>query len=88
MPCCCGCGRPAPSDVAHSNWGEHGKCKGKKADDKYTIPLNRVCHQKFDQYKMGMDRQESRVWFLERLSQTNLTLKWLEREQEQNGVDF
>lgn len=63
LPCCCGCGRGAPSDAAHSNFSEHGKGRGVKADDKWTIPLNRLCHQKFDNYQMGMSKDESLVWF-------------------------
>ena len=61
LPCChCGGG---PSQAAHSNFSEHGKGRGIKADDKYTIPLCHFCHGKLDQYDMGMSRQDSLEWF-------------------------
>lgn len=33
---------------AHSNQGRHGKGMGIKADDKYTIPACRSCHEWLD----------------------------------------
>lgn len=88
MGCCCGCGRKAPSQAAHSNFSEHGKARGMKADDKYTIPLSHECHAKFDQYNMGMNRQQSLEWFMKKWSETNKLIKWQQRDLEQNGVDF
>lgn len=88
LPCCCGCGRKAPSQAAHSNFSEHGKGRGIKADDKYTIPLAHECHGKFDRYEMGMSRDESLEWFMQKWRETNRLLKWQERRLEQNGVDF
>lgn len=88
MNCCCGCGRKAPSQAAHSNFSEHGKARGMKADDKYTIPLSHECHAKFDQYNMGMNRQQSLEWFMKKWSETNKLIKWQQRDLEQNGVDF
>lgn len=88
LSCCCGCGRSAPSDAAHSNFSEHGKGRGIKADDKYTIPLARPCHYAFDNYQMGMNRQESLEWFMQKWRETNRLLKWQERKVEQNGVDY
>jgi hypothetical protein len=43
QPCCCGCGRPAPSEAAHVkiNWF----CMAKKPDDRFAVPLNAWCHQ-------------------------------------------
>lgn len=59
-----------------------------KADDKYTIPLSHECHAKFDQYNMGMNRQQSLEWFMKKWSETNKLIKWQQRDLEQNGVDF
>ena len=60
--------------MAHANWQEMGKGKGIKADDRYTISLCRACHQKFDAYSLGMDRQQSKEWFLKMLDKTNMAL--------------
>lgn len=67
---CCYCGH-TPSDVAHSNFHEHGKSMGKKAGDEFTIPLCRICHMKFDTYSLGFDRQQSKAWFNQQLQITN-----------------
>ena len=72
---CCWCGK-SPCDVAHANWQEMGKGKGIKADDRYTISLCRACHQKFDTYSLGMDRQQSKEWFLKMLDKTNMALEY------------
>lgn len=85
---CCQCGASSKSQAAHSNFGIHGKGKGIKADDKYTIPLCYECHGKLDQYNMGMNRQESLEWFMQKWRKTNRLLKWQERKLEQNGVNF
>ena len=69
---CVNCGA-VPSQAAHSNFGEHGKCKSRKADDKYTIPLCHICHGDFDQYKT-MNRSESVEWFARMLEKTELML--------------
>jgi hypothetical protein len=37
---------------------------------------------------MGMSRDESLEWFMQRWRKTNRLLKWQERKLEQNGVDF
>lgn len=65
MPCC-NCGADPRSQVAHSNFGEHGKGKSIKADDEYTIPLCIFCHQKFDTYSMGLNREQSKAWFMQK----------------------
>ena len=70
---CCRCGG-SPCDVAHANWQEMGKGKGIKADDSYTISLCRSCHALFDTYSLGMDRQQSKAWFLQMLDKTNRAL--------------
>lgn len=41
-PCCCGCGRAAPSEAAHVRIGFGAL--GKKPDDRFAVPLNAQCH--------------------------------------------
>lgn len=69
---CIKCGS-SPSQAAHSNFGEHGKGKGIKADDKYTIPLCQVCHRWFDGY-FQLTREQSKEWFAQALDKTNRVL--------------
>ncbi|WP_151834630.1 DUF968 domain-containing protein [Acinetobacter junii] len=69
---CVRCGK-SPSQAAHSNSSKHGKGRGIKADDKYTIPLCHICHQWFDQYR-GMGRVESKEWFAKMLEKTEQML--------------
>ncbi|EPQ1202735.1 DUF968 domain-containing protein [Acinetobacter baumannii] len=70
---CVRCGQ-SPSQAAHSNFSEHGKGRGIKADDQYTIPLCAICHADFDQYKT-MGREESKEWFAKMLKKTERMLK-------------
>ncbi|WP_218951734.1 DUF968 domain-containing protein [Acinetobacter sp. YH12112] len=58
---CIRCGNPN-SQAAHSNSAKHGKGRGIKANDSFTVPLCYVCHSDFDQYKMG-NRAESEAMF-------------------------
>lgn len=64
---CCACGADAPSQAAHSNFGIHGKGKGIKASDEYTIPLCASCHQNFDQNLSQQTRQQQVDWFNRKL---------------------
>ena len=75
---CVRCGHPG-SQAAHSNWAEHGKAKGLKANDAFTIPLCLHCHQWLDQYHV-MSRGESKVWFMRMLDKTNRMLQMEDRE--------
>ncbi len=59
---CMRCGAPAPSQAAHSNSSKHGKGKGIKASDAFTVPLCHKCHFLFDTYQLGT-RQESETLF-------------------------
>ncbi len=81
---CCECGADAPSQAAHSNFGIHGKGKGIKADDCYTIPLCVICHQNLDQNLSQQTRQEQLDWFLEKLESINETLRRAEDAVIQN----
>lgn len=69
---CIKCGQ-SPSQAAHSNFGEHGKGKGIKADDKYTIPLCHICHRWFDGY-FQLTREQSKEWFAKMLEKTERML--------------
>ena len=77
LPCVkCGSG---PSQAAHSNFGEHGKCKSRKADDKYTIPLCHSCHSWFDGY-FQLTREQSKEWFTKMLEKTDRMLSQTDKE--------
>ncbi|WP_088752954.1 hypothetical protein [Acinetobacter baumannii] len=69
---CVRCGYPH-SQAAHSNSGKHGKCKSRKADDNYTIPLCHICHRWFDGY-FQLTREESKEWFNKMLEKTERML--------------
>lgn len=69
---CVKCGA-VPSQAAHSNFGEHGKGKGIKANDKYTIPLCHICHRWFDGY-FQLTREQSKEWFDKMLEKTERML--------------
>lgn len=71
---CVECGRAAPSQAAHSNFSKHGKGRGIKADDKYTISLCADCHYAFDIYMMRLSRKESLEWFERKLKYVNEVL--------------
>lgn len=64
---CCECGADAPSQAAHSNFGIHGKGKGVKADDKYTLPMCHKCHANLDQNLSQQTRQQQLDWFNRKL---------------------
>lgn len=70
---CVRCGS-SPSQAAHSNSSRHGKGRGIKASDEFTIPLCYSCHSQFDQFKLGT-RQASEALFDGWLEKTNLMLK-------------
>lgn len=71
---CCQCGASPRSQAAHSNFGIHGKGKGIKADDKYTIPLCVTCHQNLDQNLSQQTRQQQLDWFNNKLAFINKVL--------------
>ena len=71
---CVRCGMMPPSQAAHSNSSKHGKGKGIKADDQFTIPLCHSCHSNFDQYTT-MGKEESKQWFLKMLEKTERMLE-------------
>lgn len=69
---CVRCGNP-DSQAAHSNSAKHGKGRGIKASDQFTVPLCNSCHSQFDQYKLG-SREESEKLFEQWLVKTELML--------------
>ncbi|SSQ59769.1 hypothetical protein [Acinetobacter baumannii] len=70
---CVRCGYPQ-SQAAHSNSGKHGKGKGIKSSDAFTVALCYKCHHLFDTYQLGT-RQESEVMFDQWLEKTERMLK-------------
>lgn len=76
---CVRCGYPH-SQAAHSNLGKHGKGKGIKASDAFTVPLCHKCHFLFDTYQLGT-RQESEVMFDQWLEKTERMLNLNNKEE-------
>lgn len=70
---CIRCGNPN-SQADHSNLSKHGKGRGIKADDSFTVPLCHVCHSDFDQYKLG-NREQSEAMFDQWLVKTELMMR-------------
>ena len=82
---CCQCGASPRSQAAHSNFGIHGKGKGIKADDRYTIPLCHSCHADLDQNLSQQTRQQQLDWFMKKLEFIN---KVLDDEEENQSPIF
>lgn len=57
QPCCCGCGRPEPSQAAHIRIGFFAM--NKKPDDKFAVPLNVWCHLNGPE---NQHKNEKRFW--------------------------
>lgn len=70
---CVDCGKSAPNPACHSNFQEHGKGIGTKANDQYTIPLCDNCHKMFDHY-ISLSREKAKSKFEQWLRITN---EWL-----------
>ena len=70
---CIRCGQ-SPSQAAHSNSSKHGKGRGIKASDQFTIPLCAICHAAFDKFELGT-RQESEDMFEKWLEKTERMLR-------------
>ena len=69
---CIRCGNPN-SQAAHSNSAKHGKGRGVKASDLFTIPLCFKCHAAFDRFELG-NRAESEAMFEKWLVKTELMM--------------
>lgn len=70
---CVRCGNPN-SQAAHSNSARHGKGRGIKASDQFTIPLCALCHAAFDRFELG-NRAESEAMFERWLVKTELMMR-------------
>ena len=78
---CCECGADAPSQAAHSNFMCHGKGRGIKADDRYTLPLCHKCHADLDQNLSQQTRQQQLDWFNRKLEFVNEVLDDIEKDE-------
>lgn len=78
---CCQCGKPPRSQAAHSNFGIHGKGKGIKSDDRYTIPLCHSCHANLDQNLSQQTRQQQLEWFSRKLKFIDEVLNDIEKDE-------
>ncbi|KRJ33598.1 hypothetical protein APC83_11210 [Acinetobacter baumannii] len=72
---CVRCGQ-SPSQAAHSNSSKHGKGRGIKASDEFTVALCHKCHSAFDKFELGT-RQESEAMFE----------RWLEKTERMLNID-
>lgn len=52
----------AAHDPCHSNQALHGKGKGIKAHDEYTVPGCRACHNELDQGKRFTRAEKFDIW--------------------------
>ncbi|HHY2116912.1 TPA: hypothetical protein ACV20N_000702 [Acinetobacter baumannii] len=77
LPCVM-CGQ-SPSQAAHSNSSKHGKGRGIKASDEFTVALCHKCHHMFDTYQLGT-RQESEALFEQWLEKTERMLNFKDDE--------
>ena len=75
---CVKCGNPY-SQAAHSNSAKHGKGRGIKASDLFTISLCFSCHHQFDTFQLG-NRAESEAMFDQWLIKTNRMLSMEDKE--------
>ena len=75
---CVKCGQ-GPSQAAHSNSAKHGKGRGVKASDQFTVCLCHSCHFQFDTFQLG-SRAESEVMFDQWLIKTNRMLSMEDKE--------
>ena len=75
---CVKCGHP-DSQAAHSHSAKHGKGRGIKANDAFTVPLCHSCHFQFDTFQLG-NRAESEAMFEKWLVKVNRMLVMEDRE--------
>ena len=75
---CVRCGG-RPSQAAHSNSSKHGKGRGIKASDQFTIPLCATCHAAFDRFELG-NREQSEAMFEQWLVKTELMINIKDRD--------
>jgi hypothetical protein len=52
------------TEAAHSNWPQHGKAKGIKADDNRIAALSADIHRELDQGKNWSSGERQAIWWL------------------------
>lgn len=67
------------AQAAHSNSSKHGKGRGIKSSDAFTVPLCASCHSAFDTFQLGT-RQESEAMFERWLEKTERMLNFKDEE--------
>ena len=75
---CVRCGNPN-SQAAHSNSAKHGKGRGIKSSDQFTVSLCFKCHAAFDRFELG-NRAESEAMFEKWLVKVNRMLNQIDKE--------
>ncbi|EIM39507.1 hypothetical protein HADU_06659 [Acinetobacter sp. HA] len=75
---CIRCGNPH-SQAAHSNSAKHGKGRGIKSSDLFTVSLCFKCHAAFDRFELG-NRIESEAMFEKWLVRVNQMLVMEDKE--------
>lgn len=56
-------GEVGSTEPAHSNWAEHGKGRGIKADDNRVAALSRSVHRELDQGKNWTAAERKAIWW-------------------------
>ena len=69
---CVRCGNPN-SQAAHSNSAKHGKGRGIKSSDQFTVSLCFKCHAAFDRFELG-NREQSEAMLEKWLVKTELMM--------------
>ena len=75
---CVRCGNPN-SQAAHSNSAKHGKGRGIKSSDQFTVSLCFKCHAAFDRFELG-NREQSEAMFEKWLVRVERMLVMEDRE--------
>ena len=75
---CVRCGNPN-SQAAHSNSAKHGKGRGIKSSDQFTVSLCFKCHAAFDRFELG-NREQSEAMFEKWLVRVERMLNQTDKE--------
>lgn len=60
---CMHTGMEGQTEPAHSNWAEHGKGRGIKADDNRVAALSAAVHRELDQGKNWTAQERRDIWW-------------------------
>jgi len=63
------------TEPAHSNWTQHGKGRGIKADDNRVAALSREVHRELDQGKNWTAEQRQTIWWAAHVKTVNALLR-------------